>query len=112
MLHRKIYQICSEGREVWIFLRDQQRWIERAQIIDIEGDLVRFRNETDEEDELLEDGDGASGNASDNINNNQEPYHLMNDMELNKYIADQKERERVAYKKDISGGKEFLSFKE
>ena len=52
MLHRKIYQICSEGREVWIFLRDQQRWIERAQIIDIEGDLVRFRYETDEEDEI------------------------------------------------------------
>jgi hypothetical protein len=52
MLHRKIYQLCSEGREVWIFLRDQQRWIERARIIDIEGDLVTLRYETDEEDEL------------------------------------------------------------
>ncbi|MEM6435672.1 MAG: DUF6679 family protein, partial [Cyanobacteria bacterium P01_D01_bin.115] len=23
MLHRKIYQLCCEGKEVWIFLRDQ-----------------------------------------------------------------------------------------
>ncbi|MEM6837895.1 MAG: DUF6679 family protein, partial [Cyanobacteria bacterium P01_C01_bin.120] len=40
MLHRKIYQLCCEGKEVWIFLRDQQRWLERATILDIEGDLV------------------------------------------------------------------------
>ncbi|MDA0267556.1 MAG: hypothetical protein O2890_04600 [Cyanobacteria bacterium] len=52
MLHRKIYQLCSEGREVWIFLRDQQRWLERATILDIEGDLVTFRYETDEDDEV------------------------------------------------------------
>ncbi|OLP16523.1 hypothetical protein BST81_20190 [Leptolyngbya sp. 'hensonii'] len=52
MLHRKIYQLCSEGREVWIFLRDQQRWIERARILDIEGDLITLRYETDEEDEV------------------------------------------------------------
>ena len=52
MLHRKIYQLCSDGREVWIFLRDQQRWIERARIIDIEGDLVTLRYETEEEDEV------------------------------------------------------------
>lgn len=51
MLHRKIYQLCSDGREVWIFLRDQQRWIERAKILDIEGDLVTLRYETEEEDE-------------------------------------------------------------
>jgi hypothetical protein len=51
MLHRKIYQLCCEGREVWIFLRDQQRWIERARILDIEGDLVTLRYETEEEDE-------------------------------------------------------------
>jgi hypothetical protein len=51
MLHRKIYQLCCDGREVWIFLRDQQRWIERARILDIEGDLVTLRYETDEEDE-------------------------------------------------------------
>jgi hypothetical protein len=52
MLHRKIYQLCSDGREVWIFLRDQQRWIERARILDIEGDLVTVRYETEEEDEI------------------------------------------------------------
>ncbi len=34
-----------------MFLRDQQRWIERARIIDIEGDLVTLRYETEEEDE-------------------------------------------------------------
>jgi hypothetical protein len=51
MLHRKIYQMCEDGREVCIFLRDQQRWIERARITDIEGDLVTIRYETDEDDE-------------------------------------------------------------
>ncbi len=35
-----------------MFLRDQQRWIERARIIDIEGDLVTLRYETEEEDEV------------------------------------------------------------
>lgn len=52
MLNRKIYQLCCDGREVSIFLRDQQRWIERAQVIDIEGDLVTLRYETDEEEEI------------------------------------------------------------
>lgn len=52
MLHRKIYQLCGDKREVWIFLRDQQRWIERARIIDIEGDLVTIRYEIEEEDEI------------------------------------------------------------
>jgi len=42
MLHRKIYQLCCDGREV--FLRDQ-RWIERA--IDIEGFVTLY--ETEEE---------------------------------------------------------------
>jgi hypothetical protein len=51
MLHRKLYQICCDGREVWIYLKDQQRVIERARIIDIEGDLVTLRYETEEEDE-------------------------------------------------------------
>ncbi len=35
-----------------MFLRDQQRWIERARILDIEGDLVTLRYETEEEDEV------------------------------------------------------------
>lgn len=52
MLHRKIYQLCCDGREVCVFLRDQQRWIERARILDIEGDLVTLRYELDEEDEV------------------------------------------------------------
>ena len=52
MLHRKLYQMCEDGREVCIFLRDQQRWIERARITDIEGDLVTIRYETDEDDEV------------------------------------------------------------
>lgn len=33
-------------------MRDQQRWIERARIIDVEGDLVTLRYETEEEDEI------------------------------------------------------------
>jgi len=34
MLHRKIYQFCMDGQEVCIFLRDQQRWIDNARIIE------------------------------------------------------------------------------
>jgi hypothetical protein len=52
MLHRKIYQLSCDGRDVWIFLRDQQRWIERARILDIEGDIVTLRYETEEDDEV------------------------------------------------------------
>ena len=52
MLHRKIYQLYSEGHEVWVFLRDQQRWLERARITDMEGDLVTLRYELEEDDEL------------------------------------------------------------
>jgi hypothetical protein len=52
MLHRKIYQLYQEGREVCIFLRDQQRWIESGQIVDFEGDLVTIRYETEEDDEV------------------------------------------------------------
>ncbi len=49
MLHRKIYQMCQEGCDVSIFLRDQQRWIEDAQITSIEGDMVNIRSEMDED---------------------------------------------------------------
>ena len=52
MLHRKIYQLCTEGREVSVFLRDQQRWIEEATIVSLEGDLVTIRYETEEDDEI------------------------------------------------------------
>ncbi|WP_218081153.1 DUF6679 family protein [Anthocerotibacter panamensis] len=52
MLHRKIYQLSQDGGEVWMYLRDQGRWLERAKILDIEGDLVTVRYETEEEDEV------------------------------------------------------------
>ena len=52
MLHRKIYQLCQDDREVCIFLRDQQRWIEGGRIVDFEGDIVTIRYETEEEDEI------------------------------------------------------------
>jgi hypothetical protein len=52
MLHRKIYQFCADGQEVCIYLRDQQRWIENARIIALEGDLVTIRYETEEDDEV------------------------------------------------------------
>ncbi|XFA74240.1 hypothetical protein RYO59_002507 [Thermosynechococcaceae cyanobacterium Okahandja] len=52
MLHRKLYQLYTDGQEVWIYLRDQQRLIDRARIVDIEGNVVTIRYETDEEDEV------------------------------------------------------------
>jgi hypothetical protein len=52
MLHRKIYQLCTDGREVSIFLRDQQRWIENSTIVALEGDLVTIRYELEEDDEI------------------------------------------------------------
>jgi len=52
MLQRKIYQLSRDGREVQLYLRDQQRWIESATILNIEGDLVTFRYETEDEDEV------------------------------------------------------------
>lgn len=52
MLHRKIYQLFTDGREVSIFLRDQQRWIDNAHITGLEGDLVTIRYEEETEDEI------------------------------------------------------------
>ncbi|MFN3926969.1 MAG: DUF6679 family protein [Pseudanabaenaceae cyanobacterium] len=52
MLHRKIYQLCEAKSDVWIFLRDQGRWLEKAKILDIEGDIVTIRYETEDEDEV------------------------------------------------------------
>ncbi|MEO0867211.1 MAG: DUF6679 family protein, partial [Cyanobacteria bacterium J06642_11] len=45
------YQLSCDGREVWVFLRDQHRWIERAKILNIEGDLVTLRYETEEDEQ-------------------------------------------------------------
>ncbi len=52
MLHRKVYQLSREGKDVWIYLRDQGRWLERARILDIEGDTILVRYETEDEDEI------------------------------------------------------------
>jgi len=52
MLHRKLDQLCAEQRPVWVFLRDQQCWIEEALVVAIEGDLVTFRYEEADEEEL------------------------------------------------------------
>ena len=49
MLDRKIYQMYKEGCDVSVFLRDQQRWIEDARIIAIEGDVVSIRYEMEED---------------------------------------------------------------
>ena len=51
MLHRKLYQFCAEQRPVWVFLRDQQRWIEEALVVEIEGDLVTLRYDAEDDDE-------------------------------------------------------------
>jgi hypothetical protein len=51
MLHRKLSQFLAERRPVWVFLRDQQRWIEEALVVDIEGDLVTLRYDAEDEDE-------------------------------------------------------------
>ncbi|CAN1209851.1 DUF6679 domain-containing protein [Tumidithrix helvetica PCC 7403] len=52
MLHRKIYQLCEAKSDVWIYLRDQGRWLERAKVLDIEGDVVTIRYETEDEEEV------------------------------------------------------------
>lgn len=52
MLERKIYQLAREGKDVSIFLRDRGSWLERVRILDIEGDIVLVRHETEDEDEI------------------------------------------------------------
>lgn len=52
MLQRKLDQFCAEQRPVWVFLRDQQRWIEQALVVELEGDLVTLRYDAEEDDEL------------------------------------------------------------
>ncbi len=52
MLDRKIYQLSQEGKDVWIYLRDQGRWLERARILDIQGETILVRYETEDEDEI------------------------------------------------------------
>lgn len=52
MLHRKLDQFLAEARPVWVFLRDQQRWIEAATIVEIQGDLVTLRYDAQDDDEM------------------------------------------------------------
>jgi hypothetical protein len=52
MLHRKLATFCDEQRPVWVFLRDQQRWIERALVVELTGDLVTLRYDAEDGDEL------------------------------------------------------------
>ena len=52
MLHRKLYQFCAEKRPVWVFLRGQQRWIEEATVVEMDGDLVTLRYDAEDDDEL------------------------------------------------------------
>jgi hypothetical protein len=52
MLHRKLSQFCLDQRPVWVFLRDQQCWVEEALVVEIEGDLVTLRYQEDDDDEL------------------------------------------------------------
>ncbi len=52
MLQRKLVQFCAEQRPVWVFLRDQQRWIEEALVVEVQGDLVTLRYDDADDDEL------------------------------------------------------------
>jgi hypothetical protein len=51
MLHRKLERFRLEQRPVWIYLLDQQRWIERALVVEIEGDLVTLRYDDEDGDD-------------------------------------------------------------
>jgi hypothetical protein len=52
MLHRKLYRFCTEKQPVWVFLRDQQRWIEEALVVELEGDLVTLRYDSEDEEDV------------------------------------------------------------
>ena len=52
MLQRRLYRFQCEQRPVWVFLRDQQRWIEQALVMELEGDLVVLRYDDEDGDEL------------------------------------------------------------
>ncbi|MEB3242076.1 MAG: DUF6679 family protein [Cyanobacteriota bacterium] len=50
MLHRKLTQYCVEQRPVWVFLKDQQCWLEQATVVDVDAELATFRYEEEDED--------------------------------------------------------------
>jgi hypothetical protein len=50
MLSRKLDQCAAEQRPVWIYLRDQRRWIEEALVVEQSHGAVTLRyHETDGE---------------------------------------------------------------
>ena len=51
MLHRKLAQFCAEQRPVWVYLSDQQCWIEQALVVEIEGETVTIRYDEQDDDE-------------------------------------------------------------
>jgi hypothetical protein len=51
MLHRRLSQFSIEQRPVWVFLKDQQCWIEEARVVEIDGDLVTLRYQEEDEEE-------------------------------------------------------------
>ena len=51
MLSRKLDQYAAEQRPVWLYLRDQQRWLEEARVIEVSDGSVTLRyHEIDGED--------------------------------------------------------------
>jgi hypothetical protein len=51
MLSRKLDQFAADQRRVWIYLRDQQRWIEEALVVEVADGGVTIRyHEIDGED--------------------------------------------------------------
>ncbi|MEI6616272.1 MAG: DUF6679 family protein [Cyanobium sp. ELA507] len=51
MLSRKLDQFAADQRPVWIYLRDQQRWIEEALVVEVSDGGVTIRyHEIDGED--------------------------------------------------------------
>ncbi|MEL6468558.1 MAG: DUF6679 family protein [Cyanobacteria bacterium J06623_4] len=52
MLQRKIYALATEGCEIQVFLRDQNRWIKSATVHSIDQDLVILRYKTENNGEI------------------------------------------------------------
>ncbi|MFM8968582.1 MAG: DUF6679 family protein [Vulcanococcus sp.] len=51
MLQRKLYRFQCEQRPISVYLRDQQRWIEQARVLELEGALVTRRYAAADDDE-------------------------------------------------------------
>ena len=52
MLQRGVDRYRCEKRSIWVFLHDQQRWIEETLFVELEGDRVTLRYEGQDDDEL------------------------------------------------------------